>query len=236
MAMATHPNCNTVELNSDVVGMEDSNGTAVVAKALATNLLIALLKAGAGWVTGSASLLSEAAHSVVDSSTEVILLGGSWHAQRWNNARYFWGLVASINMFMVGGLYAIYEGYQAIIEPAKTGTALWLGLVVLTVSFGLECTSWVRAVRSLAAEKNDLSWWRLLRTTRNTDTKAVLVEDSADLLGCMLAAVGIVIRVATGSAVGDGVASVLIGCMLIGMAYELGAQNFKLLVTEEVTA
>lgn len=228
--------CNTVGLTNDLVGMEDSNGTAVVAKALATNLLIALLKAGAGWLTGSASLLSEAAHSIVDSSTEVILLGGSWHAQRWNNARYFWGLVASINMFAIGGLFSIYEGYQAITEPAKADTALWLGLAVLTVSFGLECTSWVRAVRTLATQKNDLSWWRLLRTTRSTDVKAVLVEDSADLTGCALAGLGLSLRGLTGSAVWDGIASVLIGCMLIGMAYELGAQNFKLLVTKEVTA
>jgi divalent metal cation (Fe/Co/Zn/Cd) transporter len=213
--------------------MEDNNGTAVVAKALATNLLIALLKAG--WLTGSASLLSEAAHSIVDSSTEVILLGGSWHAQRWNNARYFWGLVASINMFAIGGVFAIYEGYQAITEPTKADTAIWLGLVVLTVSAGLEYTSWVRAVRTLAAQRNDLSWWKLLRTTRSTDIKAVLVEDSADLTGCALAGIGLSLRVLTGSAVWDGIASILIGCMLIGMAYELGAQNFKLLVTKEVT-
>lgn len=225
--------CNTVELNNDILSMEDSN---VVAKALATNLLIALLKAGAGWVTGSASLLSEAAHSVVDSSTEVILLGGSWHAQRWNSARYFWGLVASINMFATGGLYSIYEGYQAATEPAKAGTALWMGLIVLTVSFGLECTSWVRAVRTLAAERGGQSWYRLLRTTRSTDIKAVLVEDSADLTGCVLAGLGLSLRGLTGSAVWDGIASILIGCMLIGMAYELGAQNFKLLVTKEVTA
>lgn len=228
--------CNAVELNSDVLSMEDNNGTAVVAKALATNLLIALLKAGAGWLTASASLLSEAAHSVVDSSTEVILLGGSWHAQRWNNARYFWGLVASINMFAIGGLYAIYEGYQAIVEPAKGGTALWLGMAVLVASFGLEYTSWVRAVRMLVAEKNDLSWWKLLRTTRSTDIKAVLVEDSADLTGCALAGLGLSLRGLTGSAVWDGLASILIGCMLIGMAYELGAQNFKLLVMKEATA
>jgi cation diffusion facilitator family transporter len=227
--------CNVAVRYIDVLSMEDT-GTAVVAKAFATNMVIMGLKALAGWVTSSPSLLAEAAHSLVDSSTEVILLGGGWHAQKWNNARYFWGLVASVNMFAIGGLYAIYTGYVALTEPAGSDTAAWLGFAVLAVSAALEASSWVRAVRTLAAERGDLSWYRLLRTTRSTEVKAVVVEDSADLLGCVLAAAGLALRVLTGSNVGDGIASILIGCLLIGMAYELGAQNFKLLVTKEVTA
>lgn len=227
--------CNVAVRYNDVLSMEDT-GTAVVAKAFATNMVITGLKALAGWATGSPSLMAEAAHSLVDSSTEVILLGGGWHAQKWNNARYFWGLVASVNMFAIGGLYAIYTGYVALTEPAGSDTAAWLGFAVLAVSAGLEASSWVRAVRTLAAERGDLSWYRLLRTTRSTEVKAVVVEDSADLLGCALAAAGLAFRVLTGSNVGDGVASILIGCLLIGMAYELGAQNFKLLVTKEAVA
>jgi cation diffusion facilitator family transporter len=227
--------CNTVDHFNDVLSMEDT-GTAVVAKAFATNMVITGLKALAGLVTGSPSLMAEAAHSLVDSSTEVILLGGGWHAQRWSNARYFWGLVASVNMFAIGGLYAIYTGYKALTEPADADTAVWLGFAVLAVSAGLEASSWVRAVRTLAAERGDLSWYRLLRTTCSTEVKAVVIEDSADLLGCALAAVGLTFRMFTGSNVGDGVASILIGCLLIGMAYELGAQNFKLLTTKEAAA
>ena len=113
---------------------------------------------------------------------------------------------------------------------------MWLGFAVLAVSAGLEASSWVRAVRTLAAERGELSWYRLLRTTRSTEVKAVVVEDSADLLGCALAAAGLAFRMFTGSNVGDGVASILIGCLPIGMAYELGTQNFKLLTTKEATA
>lgn len=209
--------------------MEDN---AVVWRALLTNALIAGLKALAGVLGGSPAMLSEAAHSVVDSSTEVILMGGALHARRWEAARYFWGLVASINMFAIGGLYAIWEGYQAIVDPSAGVTDVWFSLAVLAVSAGLEATSWVRAFRSLATERAGRSWYTTLRTTRSTDIKAVAIEDSADILGCVLAAVGLVLRVFTGFA-WDGVASILIGLLMIGLAYELGSQNLKLLTSKE---
>jgi cation diffusion facilitator family transporter len=218
--------CNVGEQFTDVTDMSN-----VVAKALVTNVLIAAAKAGIGVVAGSPALLSEAAHSVVDSLTEVILLGGAWHERRRPSARYFWGLVASINMFLVGGLWALYEGYTALVRPTEAGdAAMWLGLVVLAGSAFAEATSWLRAVRGLAGQRGGRSWWQLLRTTTDTDIKAVLVEDSADIAGCVLAALGIGLRLLTGSAVWDGLASMIIGVMMIAMAMELGTQNYKLLV------
>jgi cation diffusion facilitator family transporter len=208
--------------------------TSVVAKALATNLIIATGKIAVGLMASSAALLAEGAHSIVDSSTQVILLGGCWHGRRWSAAPYFWGLVASVNMFFIGGCFSIYEGYEAIAHPRSENTTTWLGIVVLIVSGGLEATSWMRAMRTLAQEKKDQSWYQLLRTTRSTEVKAVMIEDSTDLLGCAMAAAGIILRMVTGSEIWDGLASILIGCLLIGMAYELGAQNLRFL-TEEVT-
>lgn len=210
--------------------VETGSPVAVVAKALATNLAVFTLKLAAGLVAGSASMMSEAAHSLVDSLTEVILLGGAWHAQRRASARYFWGLVASINMFLVGGCYAIWEGYQSIVHPTTADATIWWGFAVIAVSFGMELTSWVRAVRSLAAEKGDKSWYRLLKTTRNIEAKTVAEEDSADLTGLLLAGIGTTLWLVTGSAAWNGAASILIGLMLVAMAYELGAQNWRYLL------
>lgn len=203
--------------------------------ALATNLTIAALKASAGVLTGSAAMLAEAAHSVVDSSTEVILLGGELHARRWTKARYFWALVAAVDMFLIGGVYAGYQGLVAILGADAGNGLAWVGLLVLAVSAALESTSWLRAVRTLAAERNGQPWISHIRTTTNVAVKAVLYEDSADLAGVALAAAGIGLRLITGSVIWDGAASVLIGLLLTAMAFELGSQNLRLLLGRKPT-
>lgn len=214
--------------------MEATESASVVLKALLTNLGIAAAKALVGFFGRNSSLLAEAAHSLVDSLTEVLLLCGAWHGRRWDAARYLWGLLASISMFLIGGLWAIWEGVQSIEEPSQGGWPIWVSFVVLAASAAAESTSWVRAVRSLAREKGELGWCTLLRTTKNTDTKAIVIEDSADILGCLLAMVGIVMALLTGSTVWYGYASILIGVLLIALAFELGLQNVRLLVGREV--
>jgi divalent metal cation (Fe/Co/Zn/Cd) transporter len=207
-----------------------------VLAALGTNLLITCIKAYVGYQTGSASLKSEAAHSLIDCLTEVFLLVGMWHGQKWSQGRYFWGLLASINMFFVGGVWACWEGYSAITDPSETSTlsSMLTGTAVLAFSAGLESTSWLRAVKELAQEKvTGVSWLTLLRTTKNVEAKTVLEEDSADITGCCLSGIGLALWGMTGYAGWDGVASILIGCMLIVMAYELGAQNMKYLTKKE---
>jgi divalent metal cation (Fe/Co/Zn/Cd) transporter len=218
------------------------SGSWTVTLALITNLGITGLKAWTGYKTGSASLMSEAAHSLIDSLTEVLLLVGIWHGRKWSVARYFWGLLASINMFFVGGVWACWEGLGVIVKGSETGplSSLLSGIAVLVFSAGLESTSWLRAAKELAQEKTTgTSWIKLLRTTTNTEAKTVLEEDTADITGCCLSGIGIALWAVTGYAGWDGVASILIGLMLIVMAYELGSQNVKLLMTtrkEEVYA
>jgi divalent metal cation (Fe/Co/Zn/Cd) transporter len=201
-----------------------------VTYALGTNLAVAALKAIVGVLTGSAAMLAEAAHSVADSSTELILLGGEWHSRRWGKARHFWALVAAVDMFAVGGVYAVWTGLQSMLSPAATDGLLWVGLVVLAISAALEGSSWLRALRTLAATRNGTRWLRHIRTTTDSATKAVLYEDSADLTGVALAAAGIGAQLLTGSAVWDGVASALIGLLLVAMSYELGSSNVRLLM------
>ena len=227
--------CNINCLGSDVLDMKKLASWTVLA-ALLTNLTIMGVKAYVGYKTGSPSLKSEAAHSLIDSLTEVFLLIGLWHGQRWSQARYFWGLLASVNMFLVGGVWACWEGLETLRNPSETSTlgSVLTGTAVLVFSAGLESTSWLRAVKELAQEKvTGVSWLTLLRTTKNVEAKTVLEEDSADITGCCLSGIGLALWGMTGYAGWDGIASMAIGLMLIVMAYELGAQNMKYLTKKE---
>lgn len=206
----------------------------MVVRALLTNLGIAAANGLVGFLGSNQALVTEAVHSLIDSLTEVLLLTGNWHGRRWNNARYFWGLLASVSMFAIGGVWAIWEGIDAIQDPAQGGWPIWASLLVLSATSGIEATSWVRAVRAMGSERAGRSWWATLKTTRNTEVKAIIVEDSADLAGRFFAAVGTVLALVTGTAVWYGWASVLIGALLILMAIDLGQQNVRLLVTKEV--
>jgi divalent metal cation (Fe/Co/Zn/Cd) transporter len=197
--------------------------------ALAMNVSVFGIKLVAGLLTGSAAMMAEAAHSAVNSSSEVILLGGELHARKWAKATFFWALVAAVDIFAVGGVYAAYQGVRAMLGNEVADTLTWVALVVLALSFMLESKSLITALRVLAADRGDKSWLLHIRTTTNTSVKTVVYEDSADLLGCVLAAFGIVATMVTGSMIWDGLASVLIGLLLVGMALELGTQNVKLL-------
>lgn len=211
--------------------MSTIDSTRTVIWALGVNLIIAAMKGTVGAFTGSASMLAEAAHSIADSSTEVFLLIGAAHARRWAKAQYLWALVAALATFGIGGVWAIWDGLDAVFGNTAGSGLAWIGLVVLAGSIALELTSWTTALRTLAATRNGRSWFAHYRGTTDVAAKAVLAEDSLDILGELLAAVGIGLRLLTGSAVFDGAASVLIGLLLTAMAYELGSHNLRLLRT-----
>jgi len=215
----------------------ETESVAVIVKALVTNLAIAAVNGTVGLLSRNQGLTTEAVHSVIDSVTEVLLLFGTWHGRRWDNARYFWGLLASVSMFAVGGVWAIWEGIAAIEQPAPwVSWSVWVSTVVLMATSYAESTSWSRAVRAMATERAGRSWFTTLRSTKNTEVKAIIVEDSADLLGRFLALAGTVLAFFTGTTIWYGWASVLIGLMLVVMALELGVQNVRLLVTKEAMA
>jgi divalent metal cation (Fe/Co/Zn/Cd) transporter len=196
---------------------------------LRVNATILVAKTVLGVITGNAAMLAEAAHSLVDSFTAPILLMGVWHSKRWDKGRYAWGLIAAINIFVTGGMFAAYQGIQSILSPEVAGMSVWLVLVVLAGSAVAESMSLRQAVRTLDAERGGVGWVRFLRTTTNTAMKTQVVEDAMDVAGLVLAIVGTVLQVVTGSAVWTGIAAVLIAGLLTVMAYELAVQNVRLL-------
>jgi cation diffusion facilitator family transporter len=220
---------------------ERSESTLTVLVALGANLAIAILKLVAGLITGSAAILAEAAHSVADTFTEALLLTALRRSEKpadrrhpfgYGKERYFWSLLAAVSIFTSGALFALYEGFSAIFgEPREQGSA-WVGYLVLGGAFVLEGISWLRASKQVreeaASEKRSLREY--LRLSDDPTVKTVFFEDSAALVGLLLAFAGLALHDVTGNAVWDGLASVLIGLLLAYVAYLLGRTNLGLLI------
>jgi cation diffusion facilitator family transporter len=223
------------------VAEEKSESTLTVLVALGANFLIAVLKLVAGVISGSAAMLAEAAHSVADTFTEALLLTALRRSARpadrahpfgYGKERYFWSLLAAVSIFTSGALFAFYEGFTAIFGEAREQGSPLIGYIVLGLAFSLEGVSWLRAVRQVRAEaaEEGRTVRRYLQLIDDPTVKTVFFEDSAALVGILLAFGGLALHDITGNSVWDGLASVLIGVLLAGVAYLLGRTNQGLLI------
>nr|WP_202506335.1 cation diffusion facilitator family transporter [Amycolatopsis rubida] len=205
------------------------------------NLAIAILKLVAGIITGSGAMLSEAAHSVADTITEVLLLTALKRSERpadrrhpfgYGKERYFWSLLAAVSIFASGAVFALYEGFATVFGEGSEQTKPIVGYIVLALAFALESVSWAQAVRQVRrdAKAEQRPFFAYLRMIDDPAPKTVLFEDSAALVGLLLAFAGIGLHQLTGSDVWDGIASILIGVLLACVAYLLGSTNRGLLV------
>jgi len=220
----------------------ESGGTAIVAGL--ANLVIAAAKLIAGLVSGSAAMLSESAHSLADTVTEVFLYvalrrGGKPADERhpfgYGKESFVWAFIAALFTFVGGAGFSIYHGVTTITSGEHSGHYL-ISYIVLAVSFVAEGTSWLKAQRQVRGESQrwGISKRRFLRLTSDTTVKAVYFEDSAALIGLLLAAGGIGLAQLTGSEVWDGIASILIGLLLLVVATTLARANVSLLVGRAV--
>lgn len=220
----------------------ESVGTVVVAGA--ANLAIAAAKLVAGLTSGSAAMLSEAAHSLADTVTEVFLFvalrrgskpADEEHPFGYGKEAWVWAFIAALFTFVGGAGFSIYHGIETIVEGEESGPFL-PSYIVLAVSFVAEGLSFLKARRQV---RNESSRWnvttrRFLRLTPDTTVKAVYFEDSAALIGLVLAAGGLALSEITGDPLWDGVASILIGLLLLVVASVLATSNVSLLVGRAV--
>ncbi|PKV93162.1 cation diffusion facilitator family transporter [Amycolatopsis echigonensis] len=215
--------------------------TLTVVLAGGVNLAIAVLKLVAGIITGSGAMLSEAAHSVADTITEVLLLTALKRSERpadrrhpfgYGKERYFWSLLAAVSIFASGAVFALYEGFTTVFGKGAEQTKPIVGYIVLALAFALESVSWAQAVRQVRrdAKAEQRTFFAYLRMIDDPAPKTVLFEDSAALVGLLLAFAGIGLHQLTGSDVWDGIASILIGVLLACVAYLLGSTNRGLLI------
>ncbi|MER7698883.1 MULTISPECIES: cation diffusion facilitator family transporter [unclassified Streptomyces] len=219
---------------------DGGESTFTVVVAAAANLGIAVAKAAAGMISGSSAMLSEAAHSVADTVTEVMLLAAlkrsgkpadEDHPLGYGPERYIWAMLASIATFVGGAVFSVYDGVHTLVAGEELGDPL-ISYLVLGVAFLLESYSLRTGVKQLRREASRLrvpdAYY--LRHTPDTAVKAVVMEDSAALTGLLLAAGGLLGGQLTGSGVWDGIASCLIGLLLVYVAWVLGRSNAQLLI------
>src|SRR5437867_374605 len=207
----------------------ESARTIVVA--LLANVVIAIAKLIAGLASGSTGMLAEAAHSAADSVNEVFLAVGLHRARHPADAthplghgreRFLWAFMAAIASFLIGGCLSIALAVAELQarHPMTGGMAAW---IVLAISFAADGVSWLRSLRQALrqAKEYETTLWRYLRRASDPVVRAVLVEDSAALVGLSLAAGGLLLSRILGTNVPDSLASLFIGLLLAVTAFGL---------------
>ena len=223
--------------------MQPGNRKAILA-ALAANFGIAVAKF-VGWgMTGAASMLAEAVHSVADSGNQALLLWGGASATRpptdahpfgFGRERYFWAFVVSLVIFVLGALFAIYEGISKFFDPHEL-TSPMVAVTILVAGIVLEGFSFRTAVVEAAKQKKQLGWWAFIRGTKSPELPVILLEDLGALLGLALALVGIGLSSLTGDPRFDALGSICIGVLLGVIAVVLAIEMRSLLIGEAATA
>ncbi|MFC7944601.1 cation diffusion facilitator family transporter [Microbacterium oxydans] len=226
--------------------MSASGGNKAIVAAFLANMGIALAKFIAWALSGSASMLAEAIHSVADSGNQLLLMLGGRKARReadrahpfgYGRERYVYAFVVSIILFSVGGLFAIYEGVEKLTNPHELDkTWWWLPLVVLVIAIGLESFSLRTAVReSNHVREKGQSWVSFVRRSKAPELPVVLLEDVGALTGLTFALLGVGLTLLTGNPMFDALGTVMIGVLLVLIAIVLGVETKSLLVGEGAT-
>jgi cation diffusion facilitator family transporter len=209
--------------------MPDSS-TKVVYAALLGNVLVALLKFGAAFLSGSSAMLTEAIHSTADTVNQVLLLIGTWrsraradasHAFGYGMEVYFWTFVVAVIVLLAGGVASIWQGAMRIGAPEEITSPL-VSLAVLALSALFEGTSFAvgyRAFKKIACGRTHhgrpVSMWRFIKLSKDPNLYETLLEDSAALIGIGIAALGVMASVYLNLPWADGAASIAIGVLLI---------------------
>jgi cation diffusion facilitator family transporter len=214
--------------------------TRVILIALAANVGIAVAKFVAAAITGSSAMLTEGVHSLVDSTNHVLLLYGTKRSERtadkqhplgYGRELYFWSFVVAILVFALGAGVSIYEGILHMLHP-EPGADPKIAYLVLGVALALEGWSTWEAIKAFDVSRNGRSWLGAIRDSKDAPTIIVLLENGGAIVGLILAGLGIAISHWTGNPMWDGLASVLIGLVLAGVAILLVIEAKGLLIGE----
>jgi cation diffusion facilitator family transporter len=229
-------------LDGDVAPQESESGLTVLV-AFAANLLVAVAKSVAAVVTGSASLLAEAAHSWADAGNEVFLLiahrrsgraPDPQHPYGYGREAYVWSLFAALGLFVAGAAVSVTHGVQELLNPEEAGDFL-VGYVVLALAFVLEGISFAQSIRQAGpeAESLDRDLIEHVLATSDPTLRAVFAEDAAALIGLVIAGGALALHQITGSPVPDAIGSILVGLLLGVVAVVLINRNRRFLVGQE---
>lgn len=223
--------------------MAESDSKLVIYGAVTANLLIAVAKFAAAALTGSSAMLSEGVHSVVDTANDALLLVGQKRSRRpadpehpfgHGKELYFWSFLVAIVIFGFGGGMSMYEGITHVLHPTAMTSAKW-NYVVLALSFLFEGASWLISLRHFRrATPKDRGVLESVRRSKDPADFMILFEDSAALIGLVIAALGVGLGHMLHNPYIDGIASILIGLVLAAVAWVLAVETRGLLLGESM--
>lgn len=231
--------------------MSTHGGTKAVVAALTANAFIAATKFVAWGLTGAASMLAEAVHSVADTGNQILLLRGGAAAKQaatpehpfgFGRARFINAFLVSVILFSLGGLFALYEAYHKVEEVIQghenellASQWWWVPVVVLVLAIIAESFSFRTAIRESVVSKGRQSWLRFIQTAKAPELPVILLEDLAALLGLTFALVGVGMTLITHNPLWDAAGTALIGLLLIAVAVTLAIETRSLLLGEAAT-
>ncbi|MFE6691595.1 cation diffusion facilitator family transporter [Streptomyces sp. NPDC057743] len=220
--------------------MSASGGTKAIVAALSANLAIAAAKFVAFAFSGSSSMLAEGVHSIADSGNQGLLLLGGKRAKRaataehpfgYGRERYVYGFLVSIVLFTIGGVFALYEGWEKIQHPHPLDNWYWpVGVLLFAVI--AEGYSFRTAVKESNTLRGQQTWAQFIRRAKAPELPVVLLEDFGALIGLVLALGGVVLTLVTGNSIWDGIGTMAIGTLLVLIALVLAAETKSLLLGE----
>ena len=220
--------------------MSAKASTKVIIAALIGNTAISITKFFAAFMTGSSAMLSEGIHSLVDTGNQILLLHGLKQAKKPADEEfpfghgkeiYFWSFVVAILIFAVGSGVSIYEGIRHVIHPVQIENPM-INYIVLGLAMVFEGGAWFYAFKEFGKVKGKRGYIEAVQRGKDPSMFVVLFEDSAALLGLLIAMLGIWLTQVTGIPVFDGIASILIGVILGGTAIWLAIETKGLLIGE----
>jgi cation diffusion facilitator family transporter len=221
-----------------------SGSKKVIFAALIGNSLIAVTKFSAAFITGSSAMLSEGIHSLVDTGNQVLLLHGLKQSKKPADEKfpyghgkeiYFWSFIVAILIFALGSGISIYEGVQHLQHPKSIEKPL-INYIVLGMAMLFEGAAWLFAFREFTRAKGKWGYFEAVQRGKDPSLFVVLFEDTAAMLGLIVALVGVALTDITGILYFDGAASVIIGLILVGTAIWLAYETKGLLIGESANA
>jgi len=212
----------------------------VIYAALVGNALIAIMKFIAAFMTGSSAMFSEGIHSVVDTGNQILLLYGLKQAKKPADERfplghgkeiYFWSFVVAIMIFAVGAGISIYEGVHRLLNPSPLQNIM-VNYIVLSLAMIFEGAAWFFALKEFKQAKGKWGYIEAVQLGKDPSIFVVLFEDSAAMLGLLVALLATILTQVTGNLYFDGIASIIIGFILAGTALWLAFETKSLLIGE----
>jgi cation diffusion facilitator family transporter len=220
--------------------MSAGESTGEIVKSLAVNVIIAVSKGVAAFITGSGAMLAETLHSFADCGNQLLLLKGvratrrpadRQHPLGYGRNMYFYSFIVALLLFFGGGVFSIYEGVHKIEHPEPVGE-VGIALIILVLSIALEGWSTLGNIKVMNQRRGQTPFLRYLRETKDSDLIVVFGENSAAVLGLLLAMAALVLAYETGDGRWDALGSLAIGVVLVGVATFLAREVKSLLVGE----